>query len=236
LTSQDPTFSNWPTIDLLFFGLGTGAALGLTAGRNRTRRPNRFVLRNDNDAGDWLLDHVDDRVFDPHNCLSWRASWCLFAAVFDGRLFLTAGFGAPLPARRTLDFAFLGVVRFAVFLVLALLRFELFLRIATRFFAFAMAVSREVCRQQANLEEASYVDIISQRYATPLLSRIPRTMPCAIDMMTIPTALPGAGASELSRLSRKSASAVSMRGRLSNARKSRKGKTSAQSLFKADPC
>jgi hypothetical protein len=35
------------------------------------------------------------------------------AAVFGGRFFLTAGFGAPLPARRTLDFAALGVVRFA---------------------------------------------------------------------------------------------------------------------------
>jgi hypothetical protein len=42
-------------------------------------------------------------------------------------------FGAPLPARRTLDFACLGVVRFAAFLraglALALPRFELFLRV-----------------------------------------------------------------------------------------------------------
>jgi hypothetical protein len=45
----------------LFVGLGTGATLGLTAGRNGSSRPNRFVLRNDNHAGDRLLDHVDDR-------------------------------------------------------------------------------------------------------------------------------------------------------------------------------
>ncbi len=38
------------------------------------------------------------------------------AAVFGGRFFLTAGFGAPLPARRTLDFACFGFVRFAAFL------------------------------------------------------------------------------------------------------------------------
>jgi hypothetical protein len=77
------------------------------------------------------------------------------AAVFGGRFFLTAGFGAPLPAGRTLDFAALGVVRFAaalrVGLALALPRFELFLRVATRFFALAMAISCEVCRRQANL-------------------------------------------------------------------------------------
>ena len=58
------------------------------------------------------------------------------AAVFGGRFFLTAGFGAALPARRTLDFACFGVVRFAAFLraglALALPRFELFLRVATR--------------------------------------------------------------------------------------------------------
>jgi hypothetical protein len=34
-------------------------------------------------------------------------------------------------------------------LALALPRLELFLRVATRFFALAMAVSREVCRRQA---------------------------------------------------------------------------------------
>jgi hypothetical protein len=64
------------------------------------------------------------------------------------------GFGAPLPARRTLDFAFFGVVRSAAVLraglALALPRFELFLRVATRFFA--MAVSCDVCRRQANLK------------------------------------------------------------------------------------
>jgi hypothetical protein len=78
------------------------------------------------------------------------------AAVFGGRCFLATGFGPPLPARRTLDFARFGVVRFAAFLraglALALPRFELFLRVATRFFALAMAVSCEVCRRQANLE------------------------------------------------------------------------------------
>jgi hypothetical protein len=51
---------------------------------------------------------------------------------------------------------FWGVVRFAAFmragLALALPRFELFLRVATRFFALAMAVPCEVCRRQANLE------------------------------------------------------------------------------------
>jgi len=68
------------------------------------------------------------------------------AAVFGGRFFLTAGFGAPLPARWTLDFAFVGVVRVAAFLraglALALPRFEVFLRVATRFFALAMAMPR----------------------------------------------------------------------------------------------
>jgi len=56
------------------------------------------------------------------------------------------GFAAPL----TLDFACFGFVRFAVFLraglALALPRLELFLRVATRFFALAIAVSCEVCR------------------------------------------------------------------------------------------
>jgi hypothetical protein len=65
-----------------------------------------------------------------------------------------------------LDFAFFGVVRFAAVLraglALALPRFELFLRGATRFFALAIAVSCEVRRRQANFEEASCVDTISQ--------------------------------------------------------------------------
>jgi hypothetical protein len=72
------------------------------------------------------------------------------AAVFGGRFFLAAGFVVLMPARRTLDFAFFGIARFAAFLraglALALPRFELFLRAATRFFALAMAVSCEVCR------------------------------------------------------------------------------------------
>jgi hypothetical protein len=38
------------------------------------------------------------------------------AAIFDGRCFLAMGFAAPLTARRTLDFAFFGVVRFVAFL------------------------------------------------------------------------------------------------------------------------
>jgi hypothetical protein len=54
-----------------------------------------------------------------------------------------------------LDFTSFGVVRFAAVLRaglgLALPRFELFLRVATRFFALAMAASCEVCRRQANL-------------------------------------------------------------------------------------
>jgi hypothetical protein len=61
-----------------------------------------------------------------------------------------------LSARRTLDFAFFVAVRFAAFLragfELTLPRFEFFLRVATRFFALAMAISCEVCRLQAILE------------------------------------------------------------------------------------
>jgi hypothetical protein len=80
----------------------------------------------------------------------------IFAVVFGGRFFLAVDFRAPLPACRTLDFAFFGVVRFIAFLraglALALPRFELFLRIAIRFFALTMAVSCEECRWQANLE------------------------------------------------------------------------------------
>ena len=80
------------------------------------------------------------------------------AAIFDGRCFLAMGFAAPLTARRTLDFAFFGVVRFVAFLraglALALPRFELFLRVATRFFALAMIVPCEICRRQADLESS----------------------------------------------------------------------------------
>jgi hypothetical protein len=80
------------------------------------------------------------------------------AAIFDGRCFLAMGFAAPLTARRTLDFAFFGVVRFVAFLraglALAWPRFELFLRVATRFFALAMIVPCEICRRQADLESS----------------------------------------------------------------------------------
>ncbi|MGB8042519.1 MAG: hypothetical protein WCF66_06120, partial [Pseudolabrys sp.] len=66
------------------------------------------------------------------------------AAIFDCRCLLDMGFAAPL----TLDFARFGVMRFfRACLALALPRLELFLRVATRFFALAMAVSREVCRR-----------------------------------------------------------------------------------------
>jgi hypothetical protein len=41
---------------------------------------------------------------------------------------------------RTLDFAFFGLMGFAAFLTLTLPRFELFLRVASRFFALAIAV------------------------------------------------------------------------------------------------
>ena len=71
------------------------------------------------------------------------------AAIFDGRFFFAVGFAAPL----TLDFACFGFVRFAVFLraglALALPRLELFLRVATRFFALAIAVSCEAAARQA---------------------------------------------------------------------------------------
>ena len=75
------------------------------------------------------------------------------AAILDRRCFFAMGFAAPLIARRTLDFTFFGVVRFAAFLraglALALPRFELFLRATIRFFGLAMAVSCEVCRRDA---------------------------------------------------------------------------------------
>jgi hypothetical protein len=78
------------------------------------------------------------------------------AGVVGRRFFLAMDFGAPRLARRTLDFVFFGVVRFAAFLraglALTLPRFELFLRIATRFVALTMAVSCEECCWQANLE------------------------------------------------------------------------------------
>ena len=79
---------------------------------------------------------------------------------------MTPGFGAPLPARRTLDFASFGVARFAALLrpglALALPRFELFLCVGTRFFALAMAVPREVCAGKPISKQANYADIISQ--------------------------------------------------------------------------
>jgi hypothetical protein len=107
------------------------------------------------------------------------------AAVFGDRCVLAKGFGARLLARRALDFIFFGVVHFVVFLradmAPALPRFELFLRAATRFFA--MIVSCEVAAGRPDLAiQAKYADIISQRFATPLLFYIPRMIPCAIDM------------------------------------------------------
>jgi hypothetical protein len=47
-------------------------------------------------------------------------------------------------------------------LALAWPRFELFLRVATRFFALAMIVPREICRRQADPNQANYADILSQ--------------------------------------------------------------------------
>jgi len=68
----------------------------------------------------------------------------IFATVFGGRFF--------------------GVARFAAFLraglALAFPRFEAFLRVATRFFALAMAVSCEVCRRRPNFEAIQ----LSQNY------------------------------------------------------------------------
>jgi hypothetical protein len=78
------------------------------------------------------------------------------AVVVGGRFFVAAGFVALMPARRTLDFAFFGVARFAAFfpagLAFAFPRFKLFVRAETRFLALAMAVSCEVCRRQTNPE------------------------------------------------------------------------------------
>src|SRR3974390_935417 len=72
----------------------------------------------------------------------------LLSIVSGGRFFLAGDFFALMPARRTLVFVFFGVVRLAVILraglALDLPRLELFLRAATRFFAFAMAISREI--------------------------------------------------------------------------------------------
>jgi hypothetical protein len=56
---------------LLFFRLRTVVAPG-------GRRPNCFVLGNSDHAGDRLIDHVDDRVFDDRHALSWRFFWCHF--------------------------------------------------------------------------------------------------------------------------------------------------------------
>jgi hypothetical protein len=97
------------------------------------------------------------------------------AAIFDGRCFLAMGFAAPLTARRTLDFAFFGVVRFVAFLraglALAWPRFELYLRVATRFFALAMIAPCEICRRQADLESSQlcrhYLSVIRQATFIP---------------------------------------------------------------------
>jgi hypothetical protein len=72
-----------------------------------------------------------------------------------------------------LDFAFFGVARFAALLrpglALALPRFELFFRVATRFFALAMAASCELYRRQANLG-ASQLCCMPQRFTTHFYS------------------------------------------------------------------
>ena len=87
---------------------------------------------------------------------------CLLSVVPDGRFFLAAGFFALTPARWTLDFAFFGVACFAAILraslALALPRFDLFLRAATRFFAWAMAISSGNRRHgHLNMSYISYV-------------------------------------------------------------------------------
>src|SRR6516165_8370342 len=72
----------------------------------------------------------------------------LLSIVSGGRFFLAGDFFVLMPALWTLDFVFFGVGCFVAILlaglVLALPRFELFLRTATRFFAFAMAISCEI--------------------------------------------------------------------------------------------
>jgi hypothetical protein len=50
-----------------FFRLGAGVTLGGPC-------PNCFILRNAYHAGDRLIDHVDDCVFDDRDSLSWRFS------------------------------------------------------------------------------------------------------------------------------------------------------------------
>jgi hypothetical protein len=75
------------------------------------------------------------------------------------------GFAAPLTARRTLDFALFGVVRFVAFLraglALALPRFELFLRVTTRFFALAMIVPVKYAAGKPISNQPNYADIVS---------------------------------------------------------------------------
>src|SRR5262245_21948989 len=92
------------------------------------------------------------------------------AVVVGGRFFVAAGFVALMPARRTLDFAFFGVARFAAFflagLAFAFPRFKLFVRAETRFLVLAMAVSCEVCRRQTIPRQVNYVAIFFQRFAT----------------------------------------------------------------------
>jgi hypothetical protein len=68
----------------------------------------------------------------------------IFATVFGGRFFGVARFAALLRAG----------------LALAFPRFEAFLRVATRFFALAMAVSCEVCRRRTDFEAIQ----LSQHY------------------------------------------------------------------------
>ena len=95
---------------------------------------------------------------------------CVLPAVSGGRFFSAAGFFALMPARRTVDFAFFGVARFAANLraglALTLPRFELFLRAATRFFALAMAISCKACRRQGHLNTSALCCLNSKRFAT----------------------------------------------------------------------
>ncbi len=89
------------------------------------------------------------------------------AGVFGDRSLLAMGVAAPLPAGRTLDRAFFGVVRFAAFLraglTLALPRFKLFLRVAARIFALAMAVPPK-CAAGKLISKEYYLSVV--RHAT----------------------------------------------------------------------
>jgi hypothetical protein len=83
----------------------------------------------------------------------------LLSAFTRDRFFLATDFFALVPVRWTLGFILFGIERFAAILRtgLALVwpRFDFFLRTATRFFAFAIAIS---CRAaQAHLKTSDYL-------------------------------------------------------------------------------